>query len=53
MNKVIMDAVFMRKHYGREIHELVLRENVTHLDLGRKVKEPGHKPHSTLLLVRI
>lgn len=53
MNKVIVDAVFMRKHYSREIHELMFRDNVAHLDMGKKVKKPGHKIHGALPLVHI
>lgn len=53
MNKVIVGAVFIRKNYGREIHELRFRDNVFHLDMGKKVKEPGHKIHAAVPLVLI
>lgn len=53
MNKVIVDAVFMRKHYSREIHELMFRDNVAHLDMGKKVNKPGPKIHGALPLVHI
>lgn len=43
----------MRKHYGSEIHELMCRDNATHLNMVKKVKELGHKIHSALPLVHI
>lgn len=51
MNKVTVGAVFRRKNYGREIHELVFRDNALHLDMGKKLKEPGHEIHDALPLV--
>lgn len=53
MNKIIVGAVFIRKNDGREIHELRFRDNVFHLDMGKKVKEPGHKIHAAVPLVLI
>lgn len=35
MNKVIVDLVFLRKHYCRELLEQMFRDNVTHLYIGK------------------
>lgn len=51
MNEGIVGALFIRKNYGREIHGLMFR--ALHLDMGKKVKEPGHKIHDALPLVLI
>lgn len=53
MDKVAVGADFIRKNYGREIHELMFRDNALHLDMGKKVEEPGHKIHDALALVLI
>lgn len=53
MNKVIVDAVFMRKHYSREIHETHDVQRQCRSSGHEKIKEPGHKIHGALPLVHI